>query len=184
MLLELFSRQSFLRPIFGRTLTPNYWEVYDIMSTFGQGFRILVISKYGCPPCSSCCSPFVLLACSTFLILLLSLPIYLLTLFSSRLVFPVTLLYFPLLLPLLTAHPAGLIGKRNLNYFQIWNFMEHWQRFLVWHSVTKSTNYRLRFFFSIIRELGQTNNKFPCKIEPMMSKRKFNVGKTKLVPWK
>ena len=147
MLLELFSRQSLLRPFFGRSFTPIYWEVYDIMSTFGQGFRILIIiSKYGCPPYSSCCSPFFLLACSTFLVLLLSLPIYLLTLFSSRLVFLVSLLCFPLLLPLLTAHPAVLIGKRNLSYFQIWNFMEHRQRFTVWHSVTKFTNYRLRFF--------------------------------------
>ena len=64
-------------------LTPIYWEVYDFMSTFGQGFRILVISKHGCPLSSSCYLPFF----PSFLLyppfLLLS-PIYLLPLFTSR----------------------------------------------------------------------------------------------------
>ena len=102
-------------PIF---LTPTYWDVSDFMSTFGQRFRILVIWKHGCPLPSSYC------ACSTFLIFLLSHPTY----FHSSLhapIFVISMLYSPLLFPLLPAHPADLIGKRIFNCFQLWNFMNH-----------------------------------------------------------
>ena len=120
--LRLCSKQSLLRPLFGRSFShPLIGTCTTLCRPLDRGFESSLFQNMDVPSLRAVIHlssfPF-LLVYPTFLVLL-SLPNYLLTLFSSRLVFPVTLLYFPLLLPLLTAHPAGLIGKRNLNYFQI-----------------------------------------------------------------
>ena len=88
MLLELFSRQSLLRPFFGRSFShPFIGKCTTLCRPLDRGFESSLFQNMDVHPIRAVVhlSSFsFLLACSTFLVLLLSLPIYLLLLFSSR----------------------------------------------------------------------------------------------------
>ena len=142
--------------------------MYDFVSTFGQGFRILVISKHGCPSLRA--NVLALPSLSFFCHILLPL-------FSSRPRFD----YFNALLSLLSPAPRLPSRLNREANFQLFSNMKfHASSATICHSLGQFLNIAQPPDFGFTCKWGWSKNKHRISVKdrPQITHRNVNVGKS------